>query len=121
MLSKLSDVIHSITPYISDATSGVLNKIGITSLAATVSNAVVTKAIESQNETWLTISNSVAVVSIIGSIMFIVKLAYAVYFDRLRNKREAASKKLEAKYAALKNQREEEAHQKLMSRDTPKN
>ena len=103
MLSRLNDVIHSITPHINDATSGAINKIGIISVATGGTNAIVTTAIESQNETRLTISNSVAVISIIGSVVFIIKLSADFY------------------YARLKNKREEESHKKLMSRDTPKN
>jgi hypothetical protein len=80
-----------------------MNKIGIISVTTGGTNAIVTTAIESQNETWLTISNSVAVISIIGSIVFIIKLSADFY------------------YARLKNKREEESHKKLMSRDTPKN
>jgi hypothetical protein len=90
MLHKLNAAIHSITPHMSDATSGVLNKIGVVSLATGGTNAIVTTAIESQNETWLTVSNAVAIVSIIGSLMFIVKLSADFYYARRRDQREQA-------------------------------
>ena len=88
MLNKLNSVLHPITLHMSDATSGVLNKIGVVSLATGGTNAIVTTAIESQNETWLTVSNAVAIVSIIGSLMFIVKLSADFYYARRRDQRE---------------------------------
>ena len=96
-LGKLNNAIQSITPHISDATSGVLNKIGVVSLATGGTNAIVTTAIESQNATWLTVSNAVAIVSITGSLMFIIKLSADFY------------------YARRKDQREQEAHVKKMA------
>ena len=87
-LSKLSSAAHSITPHMSDATSGIVNKLGIASVVTGGTNAIVTKAIETQNPTWLTVSNSVAMLSIVGSIMFIVKLSTDIYFARKKDKRE---------------------------------
>ena len=87
-LGRLNSVIHSITPHMSDATSGVMNKIGVVSLATGGTNAIVTTAIESQNEAWLTVSNAVAIVSIIGSIMFMIKLSADFYYARRKDKRE---------------------------------
>ena len=88
MLDKLGNALHAITPHINDATSGLLNKIGIASVVTGGTNAIVTTAIETQDPTWLTISNMVAVVSICGSAMFIVKLAVDIYYTRKRDKRE---------------------------------
>ena len=90
-LGKLNNAIQSITPHISEATSGILNKIGVVSLATGGTNAIVTTAIESQNATWLTVSNAVAIVSIVGSIMFIVKLSVELYYARRADKREQES------------------------------
>jgi hypothetical protein len=87
-LNRLSSALHSITPHISDATNGLLNKIGVASLATGGTNAIVATAIESQNPTWLTISNAVAIVSIVGSIMFMIKLSADFYYARKRDIRE---------------------------------
>jgi hypothetical protein len=88
ILGKLSNAAHSITPHMSDATSGIVNKLGIASVVTGGTNAIVTKAIETQDPTWLTVSNSVAMLSIVGSIMFIVKLSTDIYFARKKDKRE---------------------------------
>lgn len=88
MLGKLNSAIHLITPHISDATSGVVNKIGIASVVTGGTNALVTTAIETQDPTWLTISNAVAIVSIAGSIVFMIKLSADFYFAWKKDKRE---------------------------------
>ena len=87
-LGKLNNVLHAITPHMSDATSGLINKVGIVSVVTGGTNAIVTTAIESQDPTWLTVSNSVAIFSIVGSAMFIVKLAADIYFARKKDQRE---------------------------------
>jgi hypothetical protein len=73
---------------LSESSSGIINKIGIVSLTTGGTNAIVTNAIETQNETWLSISDAVAVVSIIGSIVFIIKLSADFYYARRKDKRE---------------------------------
>ena len=88
MLVKLNNVLHAITPHMSDATSGIINKMGIVSVVTAGTNSIVTTAIQSQDPTWLTISNVVAVVSIAGSTMFIVKLGLDMYFARRKDERE---------------------------------
>jgi hypothetical protein len=88
ILGKLGNAAHSITPHMSDATSGIVNKLGIASVVTGGTNAIVAKAIETQDPTWLTVSNSVAMLSIVGSIMFIVKLSTDIYFARKKDKRE---------------------------------
>ena len=119
MLGKLNNAVHSITPHLSEATNGLINKVGIASVATGGTNAIVTTAIETQSETWLTVSNTVAVVSIIGSIMFIIKLAADVYYSRRRDAREYLARMDKREQDARKDQREQEIHDKLMSNDTP--
>ena len=88
ILGKLNNSLHTITPHLSDATNGLVNKLGIVSVVTGGTNAIVTTAIETQNETWLTVSNSVAIFSIVGSVMFIIKLGVDIYFARRKDKRE---------------------------------
>ena len=101
MLGKLNNAVHSITPHLSEATNGLINKVGIASVATGGTNAIVTTAIETQSATWLTVSTTVAIVSIAGSTMFIIKLVADMYYARRKDKREQV------------------AHDKLMSNDTP--
>jgi hypothetical protein len=88
ILEKLGDVPHQLMISLSESSSGIINKIGIVSLTTGGTNAIVTNAIETQNETWLSISDAVAVVSIIGSIVFIIKLSADFYYARRKDKRE---------------------------------
>ena len=85
---KLSAAAHQLMMSLSESSSGIINKIGIVSLTTGGTNAIVTNAIETQNETWLSISDAVAVVSIIGSIVFIIKLSADFYYARRKDKRE---------------------------------
>ena len=98
-VDKLNSAIQQIIPHLSESTSGIINKIGIVSLTTGGTNAIVTTAIETQNETWLSISDTVAIVSIIGSLVFIVKLSADFY------------------YARRKDHREQELHDKAMHKD----
>ena len=88
MPARLSNVLHAIMPHLNDSMNGVINKIGIVSVVTGGTNAVVTTALETQDPTWLTISNSVAIFSIVGSVMFIIKLCVDIYFARRKDKRE---------------------------------
>ena len=88
ILGKLNNAAHSIIPHMSDATSGILNKLGIASVVTGGTNAIVTTAIQTQDPTWLTVSNSVAIFSIVGSAMFIIKLAADIYFASKKDQRE---------------------------------
>ena len=97
MLDKLNSVLHAITPHLNDSMSGVINKIGIVSVVTGGTNAVVTTALETQDPTWLTISDSVAVVSIVGSIVFIIKLCGEFYFSWRKHKREQEEHNLKIK------------------------
>ena len=94
MLLRLNNVLHSITPHLNDATNGLMNKVGLASVVTGGTNAIVTTAIETQNPTWMTISNAVAVVSIVGSVMFVIKLCADIYFAHRKDKREQLELKL---------------------------
>ena len=87
-LEKLGDVPQQLMMSLSESSSGIINKIGIVSLTTGGTNAIVTNAIETQNQTWLSISDAVAVVSIVGSIVFIIKLSADFYYARRKDKRE---------------------------------
>ena len=88
MPARLNSVLHAIIPHLNESMSGAINKIGIVSVVTGGTNAVVTTALETQDPTWLTISNSVAIFSIVGSVMFIIKLAVDIYFARRKDQRE---------------------------------
>jgi hypothetical protein len=88
ILSKLGSGIHTITPHMSEATSGIINKLGIASVVTGGTNAIVTNAIVTNDPTWLTISNAVGLLSIVGSSMFIIKICVDIYFARKKDKRE---------------------------------
>jgi hypothetical protein len=88
ILGKLSGVPQQIMIILSESSSGIINKIGIASLTTSGTNAIVTTALETKNETWLSISDAVAVVSIVGSIVFIIKLSADFYYARRKDKRE---------------------------------
>jgi hypothetical protein len=88
ILDKLSGVPQQIMMSLSESSSGIINKIGIVSLTTGGTNAIVTTALETKNETWLSISDAVAVVSIVGSVVFIIKLSADFYYARRKDKRE---------------------------------
>ena len=88
ILHKLGGVPQQLMMSLSESSSGIINKIGIASLTTGGTNAIVTTALETQNETWLSISDTVAIVSIIGSIVFIIKLSADFYYARRKDKRE---------------------------------
>lgn len=88
IFDKLNSVAQQIMLHLSESTSGIINKIGIISVTTGGTNAIVTTAVQSQNETWLSISDAVAIVSIAGSIAFIIKLAGDFYYARRQDKRE---------------------------------
>ena len=88
IFERLGDVPQQLMMSLSESSSGIINKIGIVSLTTGGTNAIVTNAIETQNETWLSISDAVAVVSIVGSVVFIIKLSADFYYARRKDKRE---------------------------------
>mgnify|MGYP003650043700 CR=1 FL=1 len=107
---KLSSVIQQIMPHLSESTNGIINKIGIVSLTTGGTNAIVTQAIETQNQTWLSISDAVAIVSIVGSLVFIANIVYQFYSSRRKAK-------CDLYYAEREDQRRQEAHNKAMNDD----
>jgi hypothetical protein len=88
ILHKLGGAPQQFMMSLSESSSGIINKIGIASLTTGGTNAIVTTALETQNETWLSISDTVAIVSIVGSIVFIIKLSADFYYARRKDKRE---------------------------------
>jgi hypothetical protein len=74
--------------HIAEASAGIVNKIGIISLGGGITNTAVYSVVESQNQSWITLSSAVAVVSFAGSIMFILKIIVDVYYARRKDKRE---------------------------------
>ena len=92
MLVKLNSAIHAITPHISDATNGIVNKMGIVSIAVGGTNAIVTEAVTTQDPGWLTVASTTGVLSSIGAIAFIIKIvvsfAVDMYYLRRKDRRE---------------------------------
>ena len=103
MLGKLNAALHAIMPHMSDATSGIINKIGLLSVAVGGTNAIVSEAIESQDPTWLTVAGTTGLLSSIGAIVFILRIIASFSFDMYFKRR--------------KDQREQEAHEKRMRED----
>ena len=85
---KLTNLMHYLGMHIAEASSGIINKIGIVSVGSGLTNTAVTAVITPQNETWLTVSNAVAILSIAGSAMFIIKIIVDIYYARKKDKRE---------------------------------
>jgi len=108
IVGKLNSAIQPIIPHLSEATSGVMNKVGMVSLATAGTNAVVTTAIETQNETWLSISEVGGIVSIVGAIVFMVNIFYKAHSLRRKTK-------CDLFYAEREDTRRQEAHDKAMN------
>ena len=89
--NKLSSAIQQIMPHLSESTSGIINK-----------------AIETQNQTWLSISDTVAIVSIVGSLVFMANIFYQFYSSRRKAK-------CDLYYAEREDTRRQEAHDKAMN------
>ena len=87
MLQKLNSALHSITPHIADATNGAMNKIGLLSVTAGGTNAIVTEAVTNQSPSWESVSNSIALISAIGGVMFIVNIIWGMVLSRREDKR----------------------------------
>jgi hypothetical protein len=71
-----------------------MNKLGAASVLSAGTNSVVTTAIKTQDPTWLTISNTVAIISIVGSLAWMVKIGVDIHFARRKDKREQEEHKL---------------------------
>ncbi len=85
---KLITAMNYLGMHIAEASSGMVNKIGIVSVGSGLTNTAVTAVIEPQNQTWLTVSTAVAILSIVGSTMFIIKIVVDIYYARKKDKRE---------------------------------
>jgi hypothetical protein len=85
---KLITAMNYLGMHIAEASSGIINKIGIVSVGSGLTNTAVTAVIEPQNQTWLTVSTAVAILSIVGSTMFIIKIVVDIYYARKKDRRE---------------------------------
>jgi hypothetical protein len=85
---KLTSAVQYLGMHIAEASSGVINKIGIVSVGSGLTNTAVTAVIEPQNQTWLSVSTAVAILSIAGSAMFIIKIIVDIHYARKKDKRE---------------------------------
>jgi hypothetical protein len=85
---KLISAMNYLGLHIAEASSGIINKIGIVSVGSGLTNTAVTAVIEPENQAWLTVSNAVAILSIVGSLMFIIKIVVDIYYARRKDKRE---------------------------------
>ena len=81
-------MINYLGQHIAEASAGIVNKIGLVSVGSGLTNTAVHTVVESQNQSWITLSSAVAVVSFAGSIMFILKIIVDVYYARRKDKRE---------------------------------
>ena len=86
--SKISSMISYLGQHIAEASTGIVNKIGLVSVGSGLTNTAVHTVVESQNQGWITLSSAVAVVSFAGSVMFILKIIVDVYYARRKDKRE---------------------------------
>ena len=85
---KLITAMNYLGMHIAEASSGMINKIDIVSVGSGLTNTAVTAVIEPQNQTWLTVSTAVAILSIVGSTMFIIKIVVDIYYARKKDRRE---------------------------------
>ena len=106
--NKLNNVIQQIMPHLSEATNGVMNKIGLVAIPAGLTNAAVTKGIETQSETWLSISELGGIISMVGAIVFMANIFYKAHSLRRKTK-------CDLFYAEREDQRRQEAHDKAMN------
>ena len=106
--NKLSSAIQQIMPHLSEATNGVMNKIGLVAIPAGLTNAAVTKGIETQSETWLSISELGGIISMVGAIVFMANIFYKAHSLRRKTK-------CDLFYAEREDQRRQEAHDKAMN------
>lgn len=74
---------------IDDATNGAINKLGIAGVVTGGTNTIINdRSFESQPDVWLTMPNAVAIFSIVGSGMFIIKICVDIYFTLKKDRRE---------------------------------
>lgn len=82
------NIFHMMSEHADPVLSGIINKVGIASISIGGASAVSKIAVESQSETWLTITDVAGIVSIIGGCVFIIKLCVDMYYTRKKDKRE---------------------------------
>ena len=89
--------IHMMSEHGDHAVSGIINKVGLSSIALGAGSSASKIAVETQNETWLTITDIAGIVSIVGGVVFIFKLLVDIYYTRQKNKREKVEHELQTK------------------------
>jgi hypothetical protein len=93
ILNKLSNGLHTIMPSINEAMHGMIAKLGLASVATGGTSVIVTQAAVTQDAAWISLSDVVAIASVVGSIMFVVNVSANVYFARKKDKREEEDQK----------------------------
>ena len=93
ILSKLNSGLHTIMPSINEAMNGMIAKLGLASVATGGTSVIVTQAAVTQDSAWISLSDVVAIASVVGSIMFVVNVSANVYFARKKDKREEEDQK----------------------------
>ncbi len=83
---KLTNLMHYLGMHIAEASSGIINKIGIVSVGSGLTNTAVTAVITPQNEKRLTVSNAVENLSIAGTAMILIKHMVDNYYARKKYK-----------------------------------
>jgi hypothetical protein len=85
---KLTAAIQYLAMHIAEASSGMINKIGVVSVTSGLTNGGITAIIEPQSQGWITLSQAGMTVSAVGGIMFIIKVIVDIYYARKKDKRE---------------------------------
>ncbi len=93
MMTRLTTLFHMMSDHGETLASKVINWVGLISITSGGTNAVVSKTIETQDETMLAISDWAGIVSIVGGCVFIFKLFTDMYFNYRKDQREAKSDK----------------------------
>ena len=88
MLTKLSNLMHTISDHGDAALSKFINIFGVASVGGGAANYVVSKSKDVVDPSVWTIPDYAGVVSIIGGLVLIIKLGSDMYFNAKRHKRE---------------------------------
>lgn len=88
MLGKLNAVILAITPHMSEATSRMMDKIGLVTIGVAAVNGAATPLIDPHAGFWLAASHIIMVISGTGGVLFVVKQVVDMYYSWKRNLRE---------------------------------
>lgn len=84
------NIFHMMSDHGGHAASGMITKAGISSIALGAGSSASKLAIETQDPAWLTITDVAGIVSIIGGVVFIIKLFVDMYYANKKDKREEA-------------------------------